>query len=84
LRRLPASDRAGAVHVSPSVRHGGTTSIYHEGPWKGLQDVAYATLAWVAWYNSLRLMEPLGYLPPTAYEEQYHRVQADQSPAALN
>ena len=26
--------------------------IYHLGPWKGLEDVEYATLGWVAWYNS--------------------------------
>lgn len=58
--------------------------IYHEGPWKGLEDVEYATLEWVAWYNSQRLMEPLGYVPPAEYEEQHHRVQADQAAAALN
>jgi len=58
--------------------------IYHEGPWKGLEDVEYATLEWVAWYNSQRLMEPIGYIPPAEYEEQYHRVQADQSASVLN
>lgn len=29
-----------------------------------LDDVEYATLEWVAWYNSQRLLEPLGYLQP--------------------
>jgi transposase InsO family protein len=58
--------------------------IYHEGPWKGLEDVEYATLEWVAWYNSQRLMEPLGYVPPAEYEEQHHRAQVDQSAAVLN
>jgi putative transposase len=58
--------------------------IYHLGPWKGLEDVEFATLEWVAWYNSQRLMEPLGYLPPAEYEEQYHRAQADSPAAALN
>jgi putative transposase len=58
--------------------------IYHEGPWKGLEDVEYATLEWVAWYNSQRLMEPLGYVPPVEYEEQHHRVQADQTAGTLN
>jgi transposase InsO family protein len=38
--------------------------VYHLGPWRGLEDVEYATLEWVAWYNSQRLMEPLGYVPP--------------------
>jgi transposase InsO family protein len=46
--------------------------------------VEYATLEWVAWYNSARLMEPLGYVPPAEYEDQYHRAQADQAAAVLN
>lgn len=58
--------------------------IHHLGPWKGLEDVEYATLEWVAWYNSQRLMEPLGYVPPAEYEDQFHRAQADQSAAVLN
>ena len=49
-----------------------TEVIYHDGPWKGLEDVEYATLEWVSWYNTQRLMEPLGYLPPVEYEAQYH------------
>jgi transposase InsO family protein len=58
--------------------------IYHLGPWKGLEDVEFATLEWVAWYNSQRLMGPLGFVPPAEYEEQYHRAQADTPAAALN
>jgi len=58
--------------------------IYHEGPWKGLEDVEFATLEWVAWYNSQRLMEPLGYVPPAEYEEQFHRIQADSPAVVLN
>lgn len=58
--------------------------IYHLGPWKGLEDVEYATLEWVAWYNSQRLMEPLGYVPPAEFEEQFHRTQAETSALVLN
>jgi putative transposase len=58
--------------------------IFHEGPWKGLEDVEYATLEWVAWYNSQRLMEPIGYVPPAEYEERYHRAQADSAAGVLN
>lgn len=58
--------------------------IYHEGPWKGLEDVELATLGWVAWYNSERLMEGLGYLPPAEYEELFHRAQAGEPAGALN
>lgn len=55
--------------------------IYHLGPWKGLEDVEYATLEWVAWYNSQRLMEPLGYVPPAEYEEQFQQSQLAPSGA---
>jgi transposase InsO family protein len=58
--------------------------IYHLGPWKGLEDVEFATLEWVAWYNSQRLMEPLGYLPPAEYEELFLRDQADLPVVVLN
>jgi putative transposase len=58
--------------------------IHHLAPWKGLEDVEYATLEWVAWYNAQRLMEPLGYLPPAEYEEQYRRTQVDQAASVLN
>jgi transposase InsO family protein len=61
--------------------------IYHLGPWRGLEDVEFATLEWVAWYNSQRLMEPLGYVPPAEFEEAFHRnaaTQADSPALVLN
>lgn len=59
--------------------------IHRAGPWRGFDDVEYATLEWVAWFNTQRLLEPLGYLPPAEYEEQFHRTQAAQTaPGALN
>ena len=54
-----------------------TEVIRHAGPWRCLDDVEYATLEWVAWFNTCRLLEPLGYLPPAEYEAQF-----DQSKAA--
>jgi len=56
-----------------------TELIRQAGPWRGLDDVEYATLEWVAWFNTQRLLEPLGYLPPAEYEEQYHRASAAQA-----
>lgn len=50
--------------------------IHRSRPWRGLEDVEFATLEWVAWFNTQRLMEPLGYVPPAEFEEQYHRTQA--------
>jgi transposase InsO family protein len=62
-----------------------TELIRRRGPWRGIDDVEFATLEYVAWFNTHRLLEPLGYLPPAEYEEQFHRAQAAQVPAeALN
>ena len=58
--------------------------IHHQGPWKRLEDVEYATLVWVAWYNSQRLMGPLGYVPPAEYEEQYYRTKTTEMTPVLN
>jgi putative transposase len=41
-----------------------TEVIHRRGPWKGFDDVEYATLEWVAWFNTQRLLEPLGHVPP--------------------
>jgi putative transposase len=40
-----------------------TEVIRQAGPWRGLEDVEYATLEWVAWYNTQRLLEPLATSP---------------------
>ncbi len=50
--------------------------IHHAGPWHGFDDVEYATLEWVAWFNTQRLFEPLGYVPPAEYEARFSRDQA--------
>jgi transposase InsO family protein len=53
-----------------------TEEIHRRGPWKALEDVEFATLEWVAWYNGNRLLEPLGYVPPAEFERAYHDRQA--------
>ena len=56
--------------------------IHRLGPWKGLDDVEFATLDWVSWFNNKRLLEPLGYIPPVEYEQAYYHRQATQSEVA--
>ena len=34
------------------------------GPWRGPEDVEFATLEWVHWYNTQRLLEPIGNVAP--------------------
>ncbi len=36
-----------------------TELIHRRGPWRGFDDVEFATLEWVAWFNQQRLLEPL-------------------------
>ena len=53
-----------------------TEVIHRRGPWKGFDDVEYATLEWVAWFNTRRILEPLGCVSPADFEEQYYRTRA--------
>ena len=52
-----------------------TEVIRREGPWKGLDDVEFATLDWVYWYNEKRLLEPIGHIPPAEFEQLYYQNQ---------
>jgi len=46
--------------------------IQRKGPWRHLENVEFATLTWVDWFNTRRLLGPIGYVPPAEYEAQYH------------
>jgi len=48
--------------------------IRARGPWKGVEDVEYATLEWVDWFNNRRLLEPIGNIPPAEFEMQYYNL----------
>jgi putative transposase len=52
-----------------------TELIRKRGPWKTLEDVEFATLEWVDWFNNRRLLEPIGYVPPAEFEEMFYREQ---------
>jgi putative transposase len=45
-----------------------TEVIRRKGPWKNLEAVEFATLAWVDRFNHRRLLEPIGYVSPEEYE----------------
>ena len=59
-----------------------TEVIRRRGPWKNIEDVEYATLEWVAWFNDRRLLEPIGNIPPTEYEMMYYRQLKESAEAA--
>ena len=52
-----------------------TEVIRRRGPWRNIDAVEYATLEWVDWFNSRRLLGPLGYVPPTEFEAAYFSSQ---------
>ncbi len=53
-----------------------TEVIRRRGPWRNIDAVEYATLAWVDWFNNRRLLGPIGYVPPAEFEQAYYRSQS--------
>lgn len=49
-----------------------TELIRHRGPWRALDDVEYATLDYVDWFNHRRLHGELGMVPPSEFEALYY------------
>jgi transposase InsO family protein len=86
------TDRLAEAGIAPSVgSHGDsydnalaesviglfkTEVIRRQGPWRHLEAVEFATLAWVDWFNHRRLVEPIGYMPPAEYEARYYQQAA--------
>src|SRR5438093_12962220 len=60
-----------------------TELIRRRGPWKGLDDVEYATLEWVDWFNYRRLLEPIGHVPPAEFEAAFYGEEVPSYPPGL-
>ncbi|GMV11395.1 MAG: putative transposase for insertion sequence element IS986/IS6110 [Gemmatimonadota bacterium] len=58
-----------------------TEVIRRRGPWRTFDDVEFATLKWVAWFNTQRLLEPRGHVPPAEFAATYHETQTAHSGA---
>jgi transposase InsO family protein len=92
------TDRLAEAKIEPSVGSRGdsydnalaesviglykTEVIRRKGPWRGFDDVEYATLEWVDWYNTRRLFGPIGLVPPAEHEASYYREDEPQPVAA--
>jgi transposase InsO family protein len=86
------ADRLAEAGIAPSVGSCGdsydnalaesviglfTTEVIRRlGPWRSLEAVEFATLEWVDWLNTRRLLEPIGYVPPAEYEARYYEQAA--------
>ncbi|AXL11393.1 IS3 family transposase [Microbacterium foliorum] len=58
------------------------TTVFHEGPYKTIADVEFATAGWVDWYNHRRLHGSLGMVSPNDYEATYYAaLKAEPIPA---
>ena len=49
-----------------------TEIIHPNGPWRSLEEVEFATLEWVDWFNNRRLLGPIGDIPPVEFEQMYY------------
>jgi len=59
-----------------------TEVIHRRGPWRSFEAVEFATLEWVDWFNSRRLLEPIGNIPPAEAEARYYAMLEEQPIAA--
>jgi putative transposase len=56
--------------------------IHRLGPWRSREAVEIATLEWVDWFNTRRLLEPTGHIPPAEAEDRYYDEMAIRDAAA--
>jgi putative transposase len=52
-----------------------TELVRRKGPWRGVDDLEFATMEWVDWFNNRRLFSALGYVPPAEYENSDYSSQ---------
>ena len=93
------SERLGEAGIEPSVGSVGdsydnalaetinglfkTEIIHPNGPWRSLDEVEFATLEWVDWFNNKRLLGPIGDIPPVEFEQLHYEQQASQKRPAM-
>jgi transposase InsO family protein len=59
-----------------------TEVIRKRAPRRNLDEVEYATLEWVDWFNNRRLLESIGDAPPAEFEKAYYEQIEGQAKAA--
>ena len=58
-----------------------TEIIRRNGPWRNIEEVEFATLEWVHWFNNRRLLGSIGDIPPAEFEALYYETQ--ETPAMV-
>ncbi|KUG58722.1 transposase [Nesterenkonia jeotgali] len=54
------------------------TDVFHEGSYRQLADVEFATAGWVDWWNNRRLHGARGNLTPVEYERAYYAANVSE------
>ena len=57
--------------------------IHRQGPWRGLDDVEFATLTYVDWFNHRRLHGEITYAASYTTPAEFEALYSGQTPAAL-
>lgn len=63
------------------------SGLFHQGPFRTIADVEYATAGWVDWWNNRRLHGVLGMITPIEAEQAHYaaiELDAARSTAATN
>ena len=56
-----------------------TELIRRNGPWRNIEEVEFATLEWIDWFNNRRLFGPIGNIPPAEFEALYDGTRESQA-----
>lgn len=63
VNRLGVHDNLYALYKAELIRK--------DGPWRGLDDIEFATLDYIDWFNHRRLHGEIGMIPPAEFEEAF-------------
>jgi putative transposase len=78
--RFPQSEPAGDPGPESFNSLSKWELIYRQGPWRGLDDVEFATLGYIDWFNHRRLHGEITdnnhYTNPAKFEAIYYRQEA--------
>lgn len=56
--------------------------LHWKGLWKNLEDVEFATLEWLDWFNIRRLLSSIGNILPAEAAARFHQAVRETSLAA--
>ncbi|WP_295624946.1 hypothetical protein [uncultured Nitrosomonas sp.] len=59
-----------------------TKVIGHRGPWCNIDDVEFAALEWLDWFNNHRLSESIGNILPAEFKMAYYCQLRESADAA--